>query len=98
MIISPRRSPPAGRTELGLRLDQQRPPERSPFGGPPRIRRPGSRGESLPFPARRTGEPREDGMSTYLGGLGAMAAVTLALPAFRPAPPVTAKYRVDQSL
>jgi hypothetical protein len=37
-------------------------------------------------------------MSTYLGGLGAMAAVTLALPAFRPAPPVTAKYRVDQSL
>jgi hypothetical protein len=37
-------------------------------------------------------------MPTYLGGFGAMAAVTLALPAFRPAPPITAKYRVDQSL
>ena len=37
-------------------------------------------------------------MSIYLGGLGTVAAVTLALPAFRLAPPVTAKYRVDQSL
>lgn len=36
-------------------------------------------------------------MPTYLGGLGAVAAVTLALPGFRLAP-VTAKYRVDQSL
>src|SRR5688572_11197881 len=36
-------------------------------------------------------------MPTYLGGLGAMAAATLVLPALRPAP-VTAKYRVDQSL
>ncbi|HEU4523517.1 MAG TPA: hypothetical protein VFR62_00750 [Gemmatimonadales bacterium] len=36
-------------------------------------------------------------MPTYLGGWGAMAAATLALPALRPAP-VTAKYRVDQSL
>ena len=36
-------------------------------------------------------------MPTYLGSWGAMAAATLALPAFR-APPVTAKYRVDQSL
>jgi hypothetical protein len=36
-------------------------------------------------------------MQTYLGGWGAMAAATLALPAFR-AVPVTAKYRVDQSL
>ena len=36
-------------------------------------------------------------MPTYLGGWGAMAAATLALPALRP-PPVTAKYRVDQSL
>lgn len=36
-------------------------------------------------------------MSTYLGGVGAMAAVALALPALRLAP-VTAKYRVDQSL
>ncbi len=36
-------------------------------------------------------------MSMYLGGWGAVAAVTLALPALRPAP-VTAKYRVDQSL
>ena len=36
-------------------------------------------------------------MSTHLGGLGAMAAVTLALPALRLAP-VTTKYRVDQSL
>jgi hypothetical protein len=37
-------------------------------------------------------------MSTHLGGWGAMAAaVTLVLPAFR-LPPVTAKYRVDQSL
>jgi hypothetical protein len=37
-------------------------------------------------------------MPTYLGGWGAMAAATLALPAFRLAPPVTVKYRVDQSL
>lgn len=36
-------------------------------------------------------------MPTYLGGLGAMAAATLALPGLRLAP-VTAKYRVDQSL
>jgi hypothetical protein len=36
-------------------------------------------------------------MPTYLGGWGAMAAATLALPAFRAAP-VTAKYRVDQTL
>jgi len=36
-------------------------------------------------------------MPTYLGGWRAMAAVTLALPALR-LPPVTAKYRVDQSL
>ena len=36
-------------------------------------------------------------MPTYLGGWGAMAAATLALPAFRAAP-VTVKYRVDQSL
>jgi hypothetical protein len=36
-------------------------------------------------------------MPTYLGGWGAMAAATLALPAFRDAP-VTAKYRVDQTL
>ena len=36
-------------------------------------------------------------MPTRLGGLGAMAAVTLALPALRPAP-LTTKYRVDQSL
>ena len=36
-------------------------------------------------------------MPTYLGGWGAMAAVTLALPVLRLAP-VTAKYRVDQSL
>ena len=36
-------------------------------------------------------------MPTYLGGLGAVAAVALALPAFRPAP-VTTKYRVDQGL
>ena len=36
-------------------------------------------------------------MPTHLGGWGAMAAVTLALPVLRLAP-VTAKYRVDQSL
>ena len=36
-------------------------------------------------------------MPTYLGGWGAMAAATLALPAILAAP-VTAKYRVDQSL
>lgn len=36
-------------------------------------------------------------MPTYVGGLGAMAAVTLAFPAHR-LPPVTAKYRVDQTL
>jgi hypothetical protein len=36
-------------------------------------------------------------MPTYLGGWGAVAAATLAWPAFRAAP-VTAKYRVDQSL
>jgi hypothetical protein len=36
-------------------------------------------------------------MPTYLGGWGAVAAATLALPAFRAAP-ITAKYRVDQSL
>lgn len=36
-------------------------------------------------------------MPTHLGGWGAMAAATLALPAFRAAP-VTVKYRVDQSL
>jgi hypothetical protein len=36
-------------------------------------------------------------MPIYLGGWGAMAAATLVLPAFRPAP-VTVKYRVDQSL
>lgn len=36
-------------------------------------------------------------MPTHLGGLGAVAAVTLALPVLR-LPPVTAKYRVDQSL
>jgi hypothetical protein len=36
-------------------------------------------------------------MPTYLGGWGAVAAMTLALPAMGPAP-VTAKYRVDQSL
>ena len=36
-------------------------------------------------------------MPTYLGGLGAMAAATIALPVFLAAP-VTAKYRVDQSL
>jgi hypothetical protein len=36
-------------------------------------------------------------MPTYLGGWGAMAAATLALPVFLAAP-VTAKYRVDQRL
>lgn len=36
-------------------------------------------------------------MPTYPGGWGAMAAATLALPALLPAP-ITAKYRVDQSL
>ena len=36
-------------------------------------------------------------MPTNLGGWGAMAAATLALPAFRAAP-LTVKYRVDQSL
>jgi hypothetical protein len=36
-------------------------------------------------------------MPTFLGGWGAMAAATLALPALG-LPPVTAKYRVDQSL
>jgi hypothetical protein len=36
-------------------------------------------------------------MPTHFGGWGAMAAATLVLPAFRAAP-VTAKYRVDQSL
>lgn len=36
-------------------------------------------------------------MPTYLGGLGMLAAATLALPAIRHAP-VTMKYRVDQSL
>ena len=36
-------------------------------------------------------------MPTYLGGWGAVAAATLALPAFRAAP-VTVKYQVDQSL
>jgi hypothetical protein len=36
-------------------------------------------------------------MPTYLGGLGAIAAVALALPALRLAP-VTTKYRVDQTL
>lgn len=36
-------------------------------------------------------------MPTHLGGWGAVAAATLALPTVRPAP-VTVKYRVDQSL
>jgi hypothetical protein len=36
-------------------------------------------------------------MPTFLGGWGAMAAATLALPALE-LPPVTAKYRVDQRL
>ena len=36
-------------------------------------------------------------MPTFLGGWGALAAATLALPALE-LPPVTSKYRVDQSL